>query len=394
MPYTLLSMPMKTMQVLKKYPLLLSLAFLAACGGGANDLESKKNQLRDKKKALEQLQAEISQLERDIVALDPSFKLSADNSTLVSVIQLSKGDFVRYNEARGRVETDQNVMVTPETAGVIKQILVREGQSVGAGQILVTQDSEVLQRSMNEVTTALELANVTYERQAKLWEQNIGTELQYLQAKNQKERLEKQLQTLKAQVNMTAVKAPFSGVVDEIIAKVGEAASPGVPLLRLVSLSNMRVNADVPESLLGKVKVGDKVRVSFPSIKREVDGQVVVVGQIINPDSRSFRIEVAVGNVDNLLKPDLLAVVKIQDETKPDVIIIPTNLIQREGGQEFVYIAAQDDQKQPIAKKVMVERGETYDNKTYLKSGLKGDEQLIEKGFRDVTDGAAIKIGS
>lgn len=394
MPYTLLSMPMKTMQVFKKYPLLLSLAFLAACGGGANDLESKKNQLRDKKKALEQLQAEISQLERDIVALDPSFKLSADNSTLVSVIQLSKGDFVRYNEARGRVETDQNVMVTPETAGVIKQILVREGQSVGAGQILVTQDSEVLQRSMNEVTTALELANVTYERQAKLWEQNIGTELQYLQAKNQKERLEKQLQTLKAQVNMTAVKAPFSGVVDEVIAKVGEAASPGVPLLRLVSLSNMRVNADVPESLLGKVKVGDKVRVSFPSIKREVDGQVVVVGQIINPDSRSFRIEVAVGNVDNLLKPDLLAVVKIQDETKPDVVIIPTNLIQREGGQEFVYIAAQDDQKQPIAKKVMVERGETYDNKTYLKSGLKGDEQLIEKGFRDVTDGAAIKIGS
>jgi RND family efflux transporter MFP subunit len=385
---------MKTMQVFKKYPLLLSLAFLAACGGGANDLESKKNQLRDKKKALEQLQAEISQLERDIVALDPSFKLSADNSTLVSVIQLSKGDFVRYNEARGRVETDQNVMVTPETAGVIKQILVREGQSVGAGQILVTQDSEVLQRSMNEVTTALELANVTYERQAKLWEQNIGTELQYLQAKNQKERLEKQLQTLKAQVNMTAVKAPFSGVVDEVIAKVGEAASPGVPLLRLVSLSNMRVNADVPESLLGKVKVGDKVRVSFPSIKREVDGQVVVVGQIINPDSRSFRIEVAVGNVDNLLKPDLLAVVKIQDETKPDVVIIPTNLIQREGGQEFVYIAAQDDQKQPIAKKVMVERGETYDNKTYLKSGLKGDEQLIEKGFRDVTDGAAIKIGS
>ena len=380
------------MKNLINYTLYTLIILLSACGGASvDDLTAKKEALTQKRKQYEQLGAEIRILEKEITKLDPKFSDEVSNATLVTMVEASKGEFTGYLEIQGSVKSDKNVILTAETNGIVRSVPVSEGQAVAQGQLLVSQDSRVLQNNIEEVKKALELAEIVFKKQENLWNQKIGTEIQYLEAKNKKESLEKQLITLRSQVGMANTVAPFSGVVDEIIIKPGQTAMPGTQLLKLVSVYQVNVVAEVSESYLGKINRGDIVKISFPSVDKEIEAPVKLIGQTINPENRTFRIEMTIPNADSKLKPDMQAIVKVKNFENAETVVVPTNLIQRDKAGEFVFIAEEKNNK-IFAKKMKIERGETYNNKTSILSGLTGNEKLIDKGFREVVDGTEISI--
>ena len=288
------------------------LIFLYACGGGGasdDSVEGKKEALKTKKQEFAKLGAEIAKLESEIKKLDPEFKTDEETATLVSTIPVGQEDFTSYIEVQGVIHTDDDVMVTPEVNGVISYLAVSEGQFVAEGQVLLSQKSEIVQRNIDQVNKSLELAKTVYERQKKLWDQNIGTEIQYLQAKNNKENLEEQLRVLQAQSALSTVTAPFSGVVEELFVKKGQVAMPGSPLMRLVGVNKMKVVAEVSETYLKKVNTGDPVGIEFPSLDISKENvKITRIGSTINPDNRTFKIEMNINRFDKRLKPELLTI--------------------------------------------------------------------------------------
>ncbi|WP_299464074.1 efflux RND transporter periplasmic adaptor subunit [uncultured Microscilla sp.] len=386
---------------IKTHLIVIALLVLAAaCGGGdkggenGNVLEVKAK-LAEKRKTFEKLRADIAKLEKKLEKLDPSYakqKLEA-KTTLVTTLSVSKEPFTRFVEVRGKVTSDKNVILNAQTQGLVTYIAVQEGQFVGAGQSLVAQENSVLASSLQEVKTQLQLATALFERQDKLWKQKIGTEIQYLQAKNNKESLERKIQTIQTQMALSSITAPFSGVVDEIFVKKGQNVGPMNQILRLVALDQVQVQADVSEAYLGKINKGDQVKIKFPSLGIEKVAAIKTIGQIINPDNRTFRVELQLANPNRVLKPDLQAVLELKDFTKKEALVIPTNLIQRDKAGDFVYVLGKEDGK-ATAKKVLIKTGGNFKNRTLVESGLKGDEMLIEQGFKDVTSGGLVKVSN
>lgn len=378
----------------KSGKLLLLTFFFAlfnACGGGGSAIDKKKNELAQKKIELNKLNAEIAFLEKEIAKADPKFQKAGAKGTLVSVVSLAKEDFIHYVEISGKVKTDKDVVVTSEMSGTITRLMVVEGQNVGAGQVVAVQDVSVMQNQVDELKVALELAKILYEKQEALWNQKVGTEIQYIQAKNNKDRLESQLQTIYTQMSHANVKAPIGGIVDELMVKQGQNISPASPMMRIIGLYNVQVVAEVPENYLGKVKIGDMVTVNFPSLNKEIVAPIFKIGATINPDNRTFKIEISIANIDSNLKPDLLATVKIKNYDKAEAVVIPSGLIQKDKTGEYVFIAVEEGES-VVARKIKVSRGESYKDKTLILSGLQGNEKLIQDGFRDVTDGTKIQI--
>lgn len=371
--------------------LIFTVATIAAACQPASDLEKKRSELKEKKAELNQLRTEIASLEDEISSMDQQFARENRRATLVSVFPVNKEDFTSYVEISGTVNSRRNVSVSAETVGVIEEIPVKDGQSVRQGQLLIKLENETLQRSLDELKTNYDLANTMYEKQSNLWKKNIGTEVQYLEAKNRKESLENQIKTVQTQIKKTYIKAPFSGIIDQLDAKIGMLAQPGVSLIQLVSSKDMYITAEISEAYIGAFQRGDKANVTFPSMNRNLDTEISAVGQVINPDNRTFDIEVAIPQVSYEIKPNLISVVRIKDFEASDVPVIPTNLIQKDSRGEFVYIV-DNNNGTTIAKKVHITRGKTYHNKTMIEEGLQGGEKLINEGFRDVSDGVNIKI--
>ena len=377
---------------------LALLVLVTACGGGDEGGKDGgalkvRTELNKKRTAFEKLRSEISKLEKKLEKIDPSYakaKIEA-KTTLVSTLPVSKEPFTHFVEVRGRVISDNNVILNAQTQGLVTYISVQEGQFVGAGQALVSQENSVLASTLQEVKTQLKLANAIFDRQNKLWKQKIGTEIQYLQAKNSKESLEGKIATIQVQMNLSSITAPFSGVVDEIFVKKGQNVGPMNQILRLVSLDRVQVQADVSERYLGRISKGDRVKVRFPSLDIERVAAIKTIGQIINPDNRTFRVELDMPNPKRLLKPDLQAVLELKDFTRKEALIVPTNLIQRDKTGDFVYVLGNEDGKS-MAKKVAIKKGVDYKNRTMIESGLKGSELLIEQGFKDVTTGGLVKV--
>lgn len=372
--------------------LLVFILSLGACSQGPDKstLEGKKQILQEKEKTLKSLEAEINILKKEIAKEDPNFADRLQKPVLVTTMDVNPQTFTRYVEVQGVVESDQNVILSAETNGIVRFIPVKEGQYVGTGQLLLSQESQIIQNNMAEVQKSLELADIVFQRQSRLWEQEIGTELQYLEAKNNKERLEKQLITLQAQMNLAQIYAPFAGVVDEIFIRKGQNAGPGSQLLRLVSSRQVQVVAYVSESYLSRIKRGDSVNVHFPSLGIEKDAPVTLIGQTIDPDSRTFRIEVALSNPDNQLKPELIAKVRFKESQEDDVLAIPTHLIQQDKVGDFVFVAEQKDKKL-LAKKIRIKRGDSNESQTLVHKGLESGSTLIVEGFQDVVDGSLLK---
>lgn len=374
------------MRIATRLTAFVAAVFLvAACGGAADDIESKRKKIDELKTQKAEIEAQIAQLEKET---GPDTNV-VDKSTEVSVITLQKGTFVNMAEFQGTVISEENISLGSEMGGRIIKVNVKEGQKVSKGQVLANFDSEILQKNLEEVENALELANTTFERQKSLWDQKIGSEIQYLQAKNQKESLEKKIASIRSQMSKASLRSPINGTIDKIFMNAGEMAGAGVPVLRVVNNDQVKINADVPERFVGKIKNGDSVGIKLSVIDKEISGKVRSVGQVIDVANRTFTLIVdPVGKQErDFLKPNMLAVVKAVVYRKKDAVSVPTDLIRFEGAEKFVYTVV--DNK---AQKIKVETGESFNAFTEILSGLNGDEQLISKGLNSVSDGAAVNI--
>lgn len=375
-----------------KYLSILIVLLLGACSQPADeqmpkDLAGKKTLLAQKTAEKKKLEIEIKQLQKEISALSPSLGKEVV-SVIIDTVENSR--FIRYIDLQGTVQSQDYVNAASEIGGRILQLNVKEGQSVQKGQLIARTDAEAIRTQKEELNKALDLANDVYERQKRLWDQNIGSEIQYLQAKNNKERLEKSLLTLEAQLKKSSVYAPISGVVDMVFLKQGEVAGPGVPIVQILNTNRVKIVSDVPETYLGKIKTGSKVEIYFPTLQKTITKPVSMIGRTIDPSNRTFKVEVTTDNPQNELKPNLLAIIKISDYVQEKAIVVPMELIQQEvGGQKFVYVAAQKDTSW-TSQKVIVTTGESTEGNVIITSGLKFGDKIIMKGGKTLTDGQPI----
>jgi membrane fusion protein, multidrug efflux system len=382
----------KNMKTNILYSILLS-TLMVACNSSQSDgdLDSKKEALEAARKDMATLKEKIAKLESEISNEDPDFAKQNSNAILVSAFVAQKQRFEHKVTVRGSVESRRNVFMSAQMGGEIQKIYVKEGQRVSQGQLLIAINADVIRNSIAELKTSLELANTVYDKQTKLWEQKIGTEIQYLQAKNNKESLERKLATTYAQLDQALVKAPFAGTVDELAVNEGEMAVPGFPLVRLVSQDNIYIKADVSERFIGKFNKGDKVDIYFPAYDKHVMSSIASVGQVINPENRTFVVEVLLPKVDFVTKPNQVAVLELRDYVSEETLSVPTRIIQKDDGGQFVYVL-DDRGGKLLAKKVHVETGVSSTTQTEIISGLHGSERIVDQGFRDLTEGVEVEL--
>lgn len=368
---------------------ILALSGIAACNQQDNSLGGKKARLAELKNQSSGLQNEIRKLEEEIAAMDSSAN-SEVKVKQVLITEVQSSEFRHYVSVQGTLEAEDNLMVTAKMPGMVKEVRVREGDVVSKGQVLAVLDDEVLKKSIDEVKAGLDQINVLYEKQKALWDQKIGTELQFLTLKNQKESLENKMNTLNSQVNQTLITAPFSGVIDAVFIKTGSMAAPGAPLMQLVNTSQLKASAKVPDSYVSFIREGDRVLVNFPDLNRELEASVNYVGRIVDPLSRTFKIEVKLPAGDAGLKPNLLAMVKINDKSLKDAIVIQENIIQPTENGKILFVAGSQNGKQ-VAEQRTVTTGLSYNGRVEILSGLAKGDKLITTGYQDLSDKQAIR---
>ena len=369
----------------------LALVLLAACGEKPTSLEEKKNQLKSYKDELADIKGKIDSLETEIRELDPEYMNGSSRSVLVTAISTEEKLFQHKIELRGSVESRKNVFISSEIPGKIERIRVREGQPVSKGMVLIELDADIIRNNIAELKTSLDLANIVYERQDKLWKQNIGTEIQYLEAKNNKESLERKLATANSELARAIIRAPFSGSIDEIPAKEGEMAQPGTPLVRIVNPNDVYIRADVSERFIGKFRSGDETDVYFPTQDKNIKSNILSVSQVINSENRTFEIEIAVPSVDFPLKPNQVSVIRLIDYMNTSAITVPTRLIQKDDIGTFVYVVKEEEEGM-IARKNHITTGVSYNNETEVVKGLDVDAKIVDKGYRDISDGVLVSL--
>ena len=364
---------------MKKTYALIGISLMLCCGKtskqSASLLELNSNK-RDLIQQIDSLSSLLKSVELNISKLDTNKRL-----TRVTALKSEEKMFQHFIEVQGSVEADQSVELYPESSGNITKIFVREGQSISKGRPLVQIDNSILESSKVELQTQLDLAATTFERQKRLWNQNIGSEIQYLQAKAKKEGLENSLESLKSQAKKLKITAPFSGTVDEVFAKTGGLANPMFPALRLINLDQIHVESEVTETYLKYIKKGTEVELYFPSIDKKINTKVDQVGNYINPNNRSFKVRMNVNNTDGTLKANLLADVKISD-FKEVGIVIPSNLIQKDRiNKPFVYTLVKEDKFFRVKKSYILEKM-SYENESFISEGLEADALIVDKGSR------------
>lgn len=356
-----------------------------------NDL----SQIRAKKVELSKEQRDLAtqmeQLDAAITRLDPNTSLP-----VVSTQTVNDTVFRHYTRVQGDVATRENIIIYPEFSGVLTRVYVTEGQQVARGALLATIDDGGLRSQLSQLETQAALAKTTFERQQRLWEQNIGSEIQFLEAQSTYQSAQNAVDQLKSQLGKTNVRAPFSGVIDEVITDQGQVVSPGQnPLFRLVNLQDMYVEASVPETYLNMIKTGTDVIVELPAINQQFEGKVKQVGSFINPDNRTFQVEVTIPESGGLVKPNLIATVRLNDYTAENAIVIPENAIQKNSmGESVVYTFEQENDSIGIAKRVIIETGYNQDNLVEVTSGLEPGAQVIIQGSRNLRDQQKVRINN
>lgn len=367
---------------------LILIIVIAACGGPQKEgLEAKKEELAGLKAQLTQIQQQIQTLEAEIGQLDTTRK-NANRIKIVTVAPVQAGEFKHYIEVQGAVDAKNSILVTPKTPGVVTQVLVKEGDYVNAGAPIARIDDSILRESVEELKTQLTLAETLYEKQKALWDQKIGTEIQFLQAKNNKEALEKKLATLNTQLSQSTITAPIAGTVDQVNIKVGEMAQPGFGVVRLVNLSNLKVTANISDSFVATVKKGNEVIVKFPDLQREYTARVSFVGTTVDPLTRTFTIEANLPSTKDI-KPNMMAQIQVNDVTRSSAIVVDQNLIQNTEDGNIVYVAATRG-NETVAEARKVTTGISYNGKIEIVDGLKEGDMLITLGYQEVADGQAI----
>ena len=343
--------------------------------------------LNAKRQEMKKLKVEMANLEALIAKMDPNSV--KEKEVIVKVAKVKTKDFRHYVEVQGNVMTAQDpAFASSETGGRIVQLVVKEGQFVKKGALIAKVNLESISKSIAQLDKSLELALDIFKRQENLWKQKIGSEIQYLQAKNQVESLEKNKESLQFELTKASVYAPASGYIDRVMVKEGEMAGPGSPIVQILNTSSLKVVASVPEVYLGNIKRGAKVKVRFPALQQEQEARVAMIGRVINPTNRTFEVEATVKSMNGLLKPNLLSTMFVNDFSADGAVVIPDELIQQDvSGKAFVMVAERDR-----AAKKIVTLGRTYQNETIVEIGLNGDEVLITAGATTVAEGELLKI--
>lgn len=374
---------------------------IASCGGGAGDsvdtvLAGKDVEaIRAKRTAINQ---ELKALENQVKLLDSAIAELDDNAKLplVSTLQVKAQEFRHYLELQGDVMTDQNVLVYPEMSGTLNRVYVKDGQRVSKGQLLASIDDGGMSSQLAQMTTQLDLAKTTFERQERLWNQNIGSEIQYLQAKTQYEAQESAVKQMESQLGKSSIRAPFTGIVDDVIKDQGTVVSPGPgsEVFRIVNLADMYVEVEVPEAHLANVTTGKSVEVFFPVLGETISSKVRQTGNFINPGNRSFTVEIPVPNKSGKVKPNLTVIAKINDYSNEKAILIPQSVVSENAtGEQYVYLTEENGtETEMISKKKIIELGKTQGDLVEVVSGLSDGDNIIVEGARSVRDNQMVKV--
>lgn len=383
----------------KIYSILIIAAVLSSCGGGSKksvddviadgELESIRTKRQEIATEFDAINADLKKLDEAISKLDTVAKLS-----LVTTFQVQDTLFNHYVELQGSVNTKQNLVINAEYSGTLVSVFVKEGQKVSKGQLLARIDDGGLSAQLAQMEVQTELAKTTFERQKRLWEQKIGSEIQYLQAKTTYESNVNAVSQLKSQIAKANVTAPFSGTIDDVIADQGSNVAPGAPLIRIVNLNDMFIEAEVPEKYLPNISKGTRVLAYFPVLHDTVDTKVRQVSDYINPNNRSFKIEIDVPNHKGLIKPNLTAKVNINDYTSEKALLVPQSVISENAeGEQYVYVTGVIGQDSIAdAHRTIITTGKTQGDFVEVLSGIKSGDHVIKEGARSVQEGQKVKI--
>lgn len=370
----------------------LSTTLLIACG--SQETADPANRLKELQAEQARIGAEIQKIQQVLrqKGANPSAAGASNVKTkLVQAMTLEEGPFRTWVEVQGTVDARQSIEVTAESMGVVRNIKVKEGQKVNKGQVLAELDQTVLLQSIEEIKGQLEFAQQLYSKQANLWKQNIGSEVQYLSAKNQKESLERRLATVQSQLDMTRIKAPVSGTVDQVYLKLGQSTAMGMPAVRVVNFDDLRVITDLSESYVSRVREGATVELEFKDINASSEGRIAYVARSISALNRTFRAEVPLNNRSGLYRPNMIVGMKINDYTTSKAIKIPVNLVQNSEEGPFVMIV-QGDGLNLKATRVPVKVGRSNGIETEILQGLQSGDRIITTGYNDLNDGQAITL--
>lgn len=383
-------------------PLIVFLAVAWGCRQepGNRDPENRDPQsIRDSIEALrrqiDHLQGEARRMERELDnnGLSNNNTVPVRESLRVRAREIRPADFDHYFRVNGSVEAVQNAIISPEINGQMRSITVNSGQRVDRGREVARLSTGVIESNIKEVETQLEMAETVYERQKRLWDQGIGSEMQFLEARNAWMNLRSRLATLESQLDLAVMRAPFAGIVDEIFIKEGELAAPGTPVMQLVNLRTLYINADISERYIGQVNQGDSVILRFP-FHPEFEEKVPVhrLGNVVNPDNRSFRLQIRIANPGERLKPNMVANLSVRSWSARDVIVVPSILIKQDVQGHFVYLAREDERGNWNAVQTYIERGPESEGNTVVESGLSPGDMLITDGHNRVGDGDPVQI--
>lgn len=347
-------------------------------------------QIKEKREQIhadyEKLAAQMATLDAEIIKLD-----NTKRYPLVSTLTVKDSAFTHYIEVQGNIETKENIMISPEYSGVLTQLNVKAGQRVSKGQVLARIDDGGMSAQLAQAENKLALDKTTFDRQKNLWDQKIGSEIQYLQTQTAYQSQQKMVKQMQAQLAKTVVRAPFSGTIDEVIVERGQVVAPGQALFRIVNLGNMYVTANVPENYLSKLKLNASVVVYLNAIGKTYKGKVRQVGTYINPNNRTFSIEIAVPNPDDLLRPNQVAVLKIEDYINKNALLIPENILTENAAKEKIVYVVSEGKETKVAQRI-IEIGYTSGAMVEVKSGLKPGETIVTEGAKTLTNGANVEI--
>jgi len=357
----------------------------------SQDLASIQNKKAEVVKNLNALQLELEELNQAIGQIDKEQKF-----LLVTSIETESAPYAHYVSFQGTLETDQNIVMYPEIPALLKKVKVKEGQRVKKGQVLAVLSDSGMIDQLQQLEIQHALAKTTFERQKRLWEQKIGSEMQYLQAETQFKSLEKSIAQMQDQVAKTTITAPFDGIVDHILADEGSSLAPGMtPIVRIINLNQMKVSAAIPEIHLPNIQANSKVTVEVPVLNERMEAAVNAVGNFINPNNRSFRIEVELPNAKERLKPNMTVQLHINDYNNPTAILVPAkNILEDQAGRSYVYkLEAVEGQESTYkAVKTFVQLGKSSNNQTEILEGISAGDLLVEDGIRLVEDQQLVKI--
>ena len=357
---------------------------IVSCGETEMNIEEKKMQLKELKSQLTDIKSEIKELQNE---LNGQLDDTKQKKVPVRIKKLEEEIFYHFIEQTGKINSNENILVSSEIGGLITHVDVKEGQWVNKGSSVIKLDSEIMKSNIEEIITALDFAKTTFERQKVLWDKKIGSEIQFLQIKNQYESLQNKLETAENQLKKLTIKAPINGIIEEIFLNEGEFANPGRPAFRVVNPKNVYVEAEVAERYANILKVNTPVKVNFKTLGINKKAPLSFVGQVINPENGTFKIKINLDNPDGYLKPNGMASLEIQDYINDSALVVPSQIVKKDMRGDYLFV-----NKNGKAEKIYIEVGLSQGNKSMIKSGLKIGNEVIIEGYSEVIGGSLLDI--